>query len=256
MSNTVIKEFNRGVLTLTLNRPEKKNAFNSDQWGALSDALTEARNDEDVNVVLLTGAGNDFSSGQDLISPSKPGGADYQTCEDAMAAFDKPLIGAAKGVAVGGGATTLFFTDILYVGSSLRMRIPFTSLGLAPEFASSYMLQVRIGTQKAAELIYSSEWIDADKAVETGIARRQFSDDILLEKATEKALENAKWPAIALQETKRCMMAMHKKGIENALSIERDAMTRRMASPENIEAIMAFMERREPDFNKLKKKSD
>ncbi len=255
MSDTVIKELNQGVLTLTLNRPEKKNAFNSDQWGALSDALNEAGKNEDVNVVLLTGAGIDFSSGQDLISPSTPGGANYQTCEDAITAFDKPLIGAAKGVAVGGGATTLFFTDILYVGSSLRMRIPFTSLGLAPEFASSYMLQARIGSQKAAELIYSSEWIDAEKAVETGIARRQFNDEILLEKATEKALEIAKWPVIALQETKRCMMEMHKKGIENALSAERDAMTRRMGSPENIEAVMAFMEKREPDFNKLKKKS-
>ena len=254
MSDTLIKELNQGVLLLKLNRPEKKNAFNSELWGALSDALMEAREDDDVNVVVLTGAGKEFSSGQDLTSPGTLGGADYKTCEDAMAVFDKPLIGVAKGVAVGGGATTLFFTDILYVGSSLRMRIPFTSLGLAPEFASSYMLQAKIGTQRAAELMFTSEWIDADKAVESGIARQKFDDDILLDKALEKAAEIAKWPAIALQETKRCMMEMHKKGIENALAVERDAMTRRMGSPENIEAIMAFMQKREPDFNKLKNK--
>lgn len=253
MSDTVIKELNQGVLTLTLNRPEKKNAFNSDQWGALADALNEAREDDDVHVVLLTGAGKEFSSGQDITSPASPGGATYQTTEDAFAAFDKPLIGAAKGVAVGGGATTLFYTDILYVGESLRMRLPFASLGVAPEFASSLILQNRIGPQKAADLIYTSSWIDAERAVETGIAMAKFDDDILLQKAQEKAAEIAKWPAIVLQETKRCMMAGNKERIQSVLAVERDAMTRRLGSPENMEAVMAIIEKREPDFAKLKK---
>lgn len=253
MSETVIKDLNQGVLTLSLNRPEKKNAFNSDQWGGLADALNEAKEDDDVHVVVLTGAGKEFSSGQDITSPSAPGGASYQTTEEAIAVFDKPLIGAAKGVAVGGGATILFYTDILYVGESLRMRMPFTSLGVAPEFASSYLLQKRVGPQQAADLIFTSAWIDAGKAVDTGIAMAKFSDDILLQKAQEKAAEIAKWPAIVLQETKRCIMAAHANIIRDVLAVERDAMTRRLGSPENMEAVMALLEKREPDFGKLKK---
>ena len=154
MSNTVVKDLRDGVLSLTLNRPEKKNAFNTEQWKAFSAELDAARENDEVIVVVITGAGKDFSAGQDL----SDSGAfaelpPYQICERAVIDFDKPLIGAAKGVAVGGGATMLFHCDILYVGESLRMRIPFTSLGMAPEFASTYMLQANIGVRRAAELI-------------------------------------------------------------------------------------------------------
>lgn len=257
MSDTILKELNEGVLLLKLNRPEKKNAFNSEQWGAFAEALNEAKENDDVNVVVLTGSGKDFSSGQDLSDPLSPSGdavASYRTCEPALADFDKPLLGAAKGVAVGGGATILFLCDILYVGDSLRMRVPFTSLGMAPEFASSYMLQAKIGRQRAAEIFFTSEWIDADKAVETGIARQKFSDDELMIKAMGKAAEIAMWPVNSLRETKRCMQEMHKPGIEAALKVEHEAMAKQAGSPENVEAIMAFLEKRKPDFNKLKKK--
>ena len=257
MSDTILTELNQGVLLMTLNRPEKKNAFNQEQWGAFIDALNAARKNEDVNVVVLTGAGKDFCSGQDLSdagSVTEDGEAPYIPCERVIAEFDKPLIGAAKGAAIGGGATLLFHCDILYVGDSLRMRLPFTSLGMAPEFASSYLLQVKIGAQRAAELFLTSEWIDADKAMETGIASRKFGDPELLPSALEKAAEIAQWPVNALRETKRCMQVMHKQAIHAALEAEHDAMSRQGGSPENIEAIMAFLEKRQPDFNKLKKK--
>ncbi len=251
MSDTVLKDLKDGVLLLTLNRPEKKNAFNSEQWGALSDALLEAQENDDVNVVVLTGAGKEFSSGQDLSDPSGGGGPSYETLENTIYAFDKPIIGAAKGAAVGGGATVLFYSDILFVGESLRMRLPFVSLGLAPEFGSSYLLQARIGTQKAAELLFTTEWIDADKAVETGIARYKCADDDVLKNALEKATEVAQWPVNALRETKRCLIEMHRSGIEGALNVERQAMARQLGSPENMEAVMAFLEKRKPDFKKL-----
>jgi len=257
MSNTILTELNQGVLLMTLNRPDKKNAFNKESWATFFKALNEARENEDVNVVVLTGAGKDFSSGQDLSdagSLTEDGEAPYKPCERALAEFDKPLIGAAKGVSVGGGATILFFSDIIYVGESLRMRLPFTSLGLVPEFASSYMLQAKIGAQRAAALFLTSEWVDADKALEIGIATRKFEDEALLPAALEKAAEIAQWPVNALRETKRCMQTMHRSGIQAALAAEHDAMTRQGGSPENIEAIMAFMEKRKPDFNKLKKK--
>jgi enoyl-CoA hydratase/carnithine racemase len=257
MSDTVLKELNNGVLVLTLNRPDKKNAFNAEQWQAFADALAEARQNDDVNVVVLTGAGNNFSSGQDLSDmKSLPGGggASYRTGEDAVIEFDKPLIGAATGVAVGGGATILFFCDVLYVGESLRLRVPFTSLGMAPEFASTYMLQARIGTQRAAEILLSSKWINAEEAVACGIARAKCAEADLLSTALEKAAEIAQWPVNALKETKRCLNVMHKAGIRAALDAEHDAMSRQAGSPENTEAVMAFLEKRKPDFKKLIKK--
>jgi len=256
MSDTVLQELNQGILVVTLNRPAKKNAFNTEQWFACADAINEAREDDEVRVVVLTGAGKDFSSGQDLTesaSGPREGESPYRVFERALVAFDKPLIGAARGYAVGGGATILFFCDILYVGESLRMRLPFTSLGLAPEFASTYTLQVNIGAQKAAELLLTSEWIDAEKAVNVGIAARKYPDEELLQKAVDKAAEIAQWPVASLRETKKCMMVRREASIRATLEAEHEAMAKQSGSPENMEAIMAFMEKRKPDFSKLKK---
>ena len=254
MSDTVLQELNQGVLVVTLNRPAKKNAFNTEQWFAFTDAINEARENDEVRVVVLTGAGKDFCSGQDLTesaSGPREGESPYRVFERALVPFDKPLIGAAKGITVGGGATILFFCDILYVGESLRMRLPFTSLGLVPEFASTYTLQVRIGAQKAAELLLTSEWIGADRAVNVGIAARKHPDGELLEEALEKAAEIAQWPMNSLRETKKCLMRMHGACIEATLVAEREAMAKQAGSPENVEAVMAFMEKRKPDFSKL-----
>jgi enoyl-CoA hydratase/carnithine racemase len=254
MSNTVLKELKDGILLLTLNRPDKKNSFNVEQWTAFAAELDAARVNDDVTVVVVTGAGTDFSAGQDLRDAGVPGALlSYRITERAVVDFDKPLIGAAKGVAVGGGATILFHTDVLYVGESLRMRLPFNSLGMAPEFASSYMLQALIGPKKAAELLFTTEWIDADKALETGIATRKFKDDELLANAMAKAAEIAQLPLSSLLETKRCLKLAHKAGIEAALKLEMEAMDRLAGGPASMEAIMAFMEKRKPNFRNLKK---
>jgi enoyl-CoA hydratase/carnithine racemase len=255
MSDTVIKELKDGILSLTLNRPEKKNAFNTEQWKALSAELSAARENDDVNIVVITGAGKDFSAGQDLSDMAASGEQPpYQICERAVVDFDKPLIAAAKGVAVGGGATILFHCDIVYVGESLRMRMPFTSLGIPPEFASTYILQANIGARSAAELIFTAEWIGADRALETGIATRKFKDDELLLNTMAKASEIAQWPMVSLREAKRCLKLAHRAGIEAALQAEHDSMQRQKGSPENIEAMMAFLQKRKPDFRNLKKK--
>lgn len=255
MSDTVLKELKDGVLLLTLNRPNTKNAFNLEQWTAFAAELDAARENDDVTVVVINGAGNDFSAGQDLKDYGVSGAAhSYRITERAVVDFDKPLIGSAKGVAVGGGATMLFHCDVLYVGESLRMRLPFNSLGMAPEFASSYMLQMLIGPQRAAELLFTTEWIDADKALETGIASRKFKDDELLQNAMTKAAEIAQLPLSSLMETKRCLKTAHKAGIEAALKIEREAMDRLAGGPASMEAMMAFMEKRKPNFRNLKKK--
>ena len=255
MSDTVLKELKDGVLLLTMNRPDKKNSFNSEQWKALAAELDAARENDDVIVAVITGAGTDFSAGQDLREAGVPGALmSYRILERAMIDFDKPLVAAAKGVAVGGGATTLFHCDIVYVGESLRLRMPFNSLAMAPEFASSYLLQALIGPQRAAEFLMTTQWIDADTAVSVGMAARKCKDDELLESALAKAAEIAQWPLISLRETKRCLKAAHKAGIETAIKIEHEAMDRLSDTPEKTEAMMAFIEKRKPNFRNLKKK--
>lgn len=254
MSNTVLKELDDGVLTLTLNRPDRKNAFNIAQWAAFADAIAEAQEDKGVAVVLVSGAGGNFSSGTDLYEFADAG-ADhpFARCARIVCDFDKPLIGAAGGIALGGGATLLLHCDVLYVGESLRMRLPFVSLGLVPEFGSSYQLQANIGARRAAELFFTAEWITAARALETGIATAVLPDAQLFAHALAKAREIAQWPTSALQETKRTLKAVHRAGLHAALAAENEGMVRTVGTPENREAIQAFIDKRPPDFRQFRR---
>lgn len=254
MTETLLKENQDGVLIVTLNRPEKKNAINDEMWLAIRQTFIDAAADDSVSCLLLCGAGDDFCSGVDLscfaesvTNMEHP----FASAAQAVAAFDKPMVAAAQGAAVGGGATVLFHADLVYVSESLRMRLPFASLGLAPEWASSYMLQANIGAQRAAELFYTAQWIDADKARASGVAADVLPDANLFDHALAKASEIARWPVNSLREIKRCLRMPHTAAIEAALEAEQAAMSRLAGSPENIEAVTAFIEKRAPDFRNL-----
>ncbi|MFT6275920.1 MAG: enoyl-CoA hydratase/carnithine racemase [Halioglobus sp.] len=251
MSNTVLTENRDGVLTVTLNRPEKKNAINNEMWVALRETFLAADADGTVTCVLITGAGDNFCAGVDLSSFGELAEGEehpFESAARAVANFGKPLVAAVRGIAIGGGATILFHADVVYVAHSLRMRLPFANLGLVPEWASSYMLQANIGAQRAAELFYTAQWIDAEKAVSCGIAAADFTDEEILCHAFAKAQEIAQWPVNALREIKACLRLHHKAPIEAALEQEKHAMARQAGSAENIEAITAFMEKRPPNF--------
>lgn len=251
MSEHLLTEDHGAVRLLTLNRPEKKNAITDEMWRAIGDAFQSADDDPGVRCLVMTGAGGHFSAGVDLSSfgGDSEGEHPFGACARAVAAFGKPWIGAAPGIAVGGGATILFHADVCYVGDSLRMRLPFAALGLPPEFASSYMLQANIGAQQAAELFYTAEWIDAQRAVDCGIAARAYPDQQLLDAALEKAAEIAQWPVSALKEIKATLRAPHREHIATAFELEDAAMVRQAGSPDNIEAITAFIEKRAPRFD-------
>lgn len=255
----VLSERDAGVLLLTLNRPEKKNAFDEPLWDAFAAALREAREDDDVAVVLVSGAGGNFSAGVDLSAFGAPSSrsdgfaSGYHNLMDALLGFDKPLVAAAAGVGIGIGITFLFHCDVVYVGESVRLRLPFVALGLVPEAASSYMLQAVIGARRAAELFYTAEWIDAPRALETGIATRVLPDADLLPAARAVAREIAQWPVAALRATKRTLRLAHQAGIRQALEAEDAGMRAQAGSPENLEAIRAFLEKRKPDFRGLRK---
>ena len=244
-----------GVLTLTMNRPTRRNAFNSEAFLALGHAFTEANSDPRVAVVLLTGAGDDFSSGLDLsaIDMGKDGEPPFERMMDAICAFDKPLVCAAKGCAIGFGATVLFHADVVYLGQSTKLRFPFASLGLVTEAAAAYLGPATIGHKQAAELLFTAEFFDADKALAYGMATRVVPDEALLSTALEKAREIAQWPIDSLVEIKRIMKSMHGDNVNRARKLEMDGFEKLMGSPANMEAFTAFMERRAPDFKQFRK---
>jgi enoyl-CoA hydratase/carnithine racemase len=256
MSDTVIQQLGDGVLELTLNRPARKNAFNREQWLALADALNDARDNPAVACVLITGAGGNFSSGVDL-ADFGAGDPDeeqpfYRT-QRAVFDFDKPLLAAAQGVAIGGGATLLLHCDVIYVAPSLRLRFPFVNLGLVPEFGSSYTLAAMIGTRRAAELMYTARWLTAQQALDYGIATAVIDDADLVSHARATAQEIAQWPVRSLQETKRCLKAAHTQALRVAGDIEQAGMMKLAGSPENIEAVTAFIEKRAPNFAQFRR---
>ncbi len=238
-----------------MNRPSRRNAFSSEGFLALGHAFAEANTDPRVAVLLLTGAGDDFSSGLDLaaIDMSQDGEPPFERMMDAICAFEKPLVCAAKGCAIGFGATVLFHADVVYLGHSAKLRFPFASLGLVTEAAAAYLGPATIGHKQAAELLFTAELFDAEKALEYGIATRVLPDEELLGTAVEKSREMAQWPVDSLVEIKRIMKAMHGDRVAQARKLEMEGFEKLMGSPANMEAFTAFMERRPPDFKQFRK---
>ena len=139
----------------------------------------------------------------------------------------------------------------MYAGDSLRLRLPFASLGLVPEWGSSYMLQANIGAQRAAEMFYTAAWVDAQEALAQGVVAAVVPDAELFDHAFAKAQEIAQWPVNALREIKRSLRLHHLPAIDAAINEEQAGMMRQAGSPENIEAITAFMEKRKPNFRNI-----
>jgi len=243
-----------GVLLLTLNRPERKNAFDETMWREARDALADALADDAVRAVIVTGAGEAFSAGQDLgqmaarPDDEPPGFPGFM---DRLTAFDKPLLAAVNGVGVGIGLTMLLHCDVVWMAEQARLRAPFVPLGVVPEAASSYLLPLQLGHQRAAEMLFVAEWIDARRAVELGIATRVVPRAQLLPEMRALAMRIAAQPLGALRWTKRTLLAVRADGIRAARRREDAAFAVRIGSPENQEALRAFFEKRPPDFRKV-----
>ncbi len=252
-ADCLLRERRDRVLVLTLNRPGKKNAIDDALWVALREAFEAAGRDDGVACVLLCGAGEHFCSGVDLASFTATASEEphpFEAAARAVASFNKPLVVAAQGAAVGGGATVLFHADVVYVGESFRLRLPFAALGLPPEWGSSYMLQANIGAQRAAELFYTAGWVDARRAWSLGIAAEVLPEAELQGRALALAGEIARWPVSALKEIKQLLRRHHLPQIDAAITAEQAAMNRLAGTPDNIEAVTAFLQKRAPDFSR------
>jgi enoyl-CoA hydratase/carnithine racemase len=262
--NVLRVDDNDGVRLLTLDRPDALNAFDTPLYDACALALREASSNDDIACVVLTGTGRAFSAGQDLgemsrmdptgTTPADPAdvGPGFPRFIDTVAAFEKPLLAAVNGLGVGIGMTVLLHCDVVLIARGARLRAPFVPLGVVPEAAGSLLMPVVMGAQRAALALYTGEWVTADDAVACGLALRAVEPDALLAETIEIAGRIARMPVSALVETKRLVLAGRIDAIRAARAREDQAFTRMVGAPANVEALTAFLEKREPDFRSLR----
>lgn len=248
----VVTDANR-VRTLTFNRPKMLNAFNEALYDAMAVAVRAAAEDDSVAVVLLTGAGRAFSAGNDLgemqarfSDPSfRPGVAGFEGMIAALTEFPKPLICAVNGIAVGVGTTLLGHADLVFMSSTAKLQCPFTRLGVAPEAGSSYLMPQLLGRQNAAWLLMSSEWIDADVALQMGLVWRVCAPQDLLTVTKRHADILAAKPLASLVAVKRAITAPVRPHIQDAYAREVAEFAELLGGTTNAEALAAFRNRRQ-----------
>jgi len=238
------------ILDIQLNRPAKKNAMTSSMYVTLADVLDEAARDDQVRAVLWYGAGDSFSAGNDLEdfvkNPPGPGESPQARLMRALIDFEKPIVAAVHGLAIGGGTTMLGHCDFVYAGESTRFQLPFVNLALVPEFGSSYLLPLRCGYLGAAELILLGQPFDASRAAALGIATRVVPDQQVLAIARDTAQKLAEKPAGALHACKRLMKRAVREQLEQAVKLENVEFAAQVRSSEAKQAFTAFFAKRRP----------
>jgi enoyl-CoA hydratase/carnithine racemase len=253
----IITERSASVLRVQLNRPAKKNAMTSSMYVTLAEIFTDAAKNEQTRVVLWHGAGDSFCAGNDiedfLKNPPGPGDSPQAWLMNALVDFDKPIVAAVQGAAIGGGTTMLTHCDFVYAGESAKFRMPFIDLAVLPEFGSSCSVPAMIGHIRAAELILLGLPFDARRAVELGFANQVVPDQNLLATASETARKLAAKPAGALQASKKLMKQSFREQIKAAMQAENAEFSAQVRSEDAKEALMAFLQKRPPNFNRTTK---
>lgn len=256
----LVEDFER-VRLLTLNRPDKANAFNERLYHSAANALRDAEADDSVSVVVFTGAGRVYSGGVDITEmtaaiPGEHGGAAPERGEmgrgfdafvDTLAAFPKPVVAAVNGAAVGIGFTMLLHCDLVLVSELARMRAPFTRMGVAPEAASSYLLPRRMGRQPAARALFTADWIAPADAVEHGLALKVCAPDALVQDAIDLATHIAEHPLPSLMATKRLVIDAEQAGIARARELEGQEFAALLRLPGASDRVTAQLDKARPD---------
>jgi enoyl-CoA hydratase/carnithine racemase len=245
-----------GVLNLTFDRPEKKNAFTLAMYEALVEHLDAAARDDRVRVVALRGAGSAFSAGNDLFDfmsapPSSPSESAVIRFLLALVDFEKPILAGVRGPAVGVGTTLLLHCDAVYAAPSSRFSMPFVALGLVPEGGSSLLLPRLAGLQKASEWLMFAEPFDADQAQQAGLVNQVVPEADLDDHLSERADTLAQKPRGAVADAKNLLRGPHRPQVREAILREAERFLERLSSPEAQEAFTAFFEKRPPDFRRV-----
>ncbi|MCC2675072.1 MAG: Unsaturated acyl-CoA hydratase [Ramlibacter sp.] len=255
MSQEILVHAEAGVMTVTLNRLERKNSITSDMYGAMADAIEKARGDDSVRVVLLQGHETVFSAGNDIndFLNKPPAGENSPVFRflHGIATFPKPLLASVCGPAVGVGTTMLFHCDLVYAGDNAAFSMPFVNLGLCPEAASSLLVPQMLGYHRAAEALMLGEPFMAEAALEVGLVNRVLPPTEANNYANAQAKKLAAKPITSLVETKRLMKKGLQAQVAQQMADEGESFRRMLVAPAAKEAFTAFMEKRKPDFSKV-----
>ncbi|MDB5413902.1 MAG: enoyl-CoA hydratase [Rubritepida sp.] len=249
MSEHVLIEREDALLTIRLNRPEKKNALTRAIYGAMAEGLMQAAADDGVRVVILAG-GTDFTAGNDITDfaavgdrPATEPGAAFSFLETIMG-FPKPVVAAVRGYAVGIGTTMLLHCDAVVASETARLQMPFTRLGLVPEAGSSMLLPARIGPARANWLLLSGAAFSGAEAAAYGLATRAVPDNEVEPAALEMAHTLAALPPGSVAETKRLIRAPHAAALAEAMAAERVAFGERLRTAEAQAAFAGFLKKK------------
>jgi enoyl-CoA hydratase/carnithine racemase len=257
MTEHIKIENNDGILTLTMARPDKKNALTNEMYGALADAIQGAETDPSVRVLLIRGEGDMFTAGNDvgefaaIATGAVQGERHVGRFLQALAQSSRPLVAAVQGRAVGIGTTMLLHCDLVVLAENALLSTPFVSLALVPEASSSLLMPLRIGYARAFEMFALGETVDAKSAFAWGLANRVVPLDKLDAEARALASRLAKQPTGAVSTTKRLMR--NPELLMAQIKAESEQFAARLKTAEAREAFAAFAERRPPDFLKLAK---
>ena len=242
------------VLEVLFNRPEKKNALTGAMYAAVVDAFHRADEDASIRVVLLSGVGDTFTSGNDIKDFQTRAATNEPTHASpfltALSSLAKPLVAAVNGAAIGVGTTMLAHADIVIAARSARFVMPFTSLGLVPEAASSLLFPRLVGHQRASALLLLGDPLDAETARDWGFVNQVVADEDLMSTARSVAARLAALPPTSVRQTKD-LIKNGKQDVPSRIAEELVLFRDRLRSPEAAEAFQAFAEKRKPDFSRF-----
>jgi len=249
----ILQNHESGVLTLTLNRVDKKNSLNASMYADLADALQSATDNPDIKVVLVQGHETVFSAGNDIADflqqPVTTTEAPVFRFLRGIATFPKPLMASVCGSAVGVGTTMLFHCDLVYAGDNAAFSMPFVNLGLCPEAGSSLLAPQLMGYQRAAEALLMGEPFLVEAALEMGLISRVLPPAEVNAYAQQRACKMASKPLSSLMETKRLMKAAHIPAVLARIQEEAVSFGRMLKEPAAIDAFSAFLDKRKPVSN-------
>jgi enoyl-CoA hydratase/carnithine racemase len=251
----ILTHTDAGVMTITFNRLDKKNSITSSMYAAMADAVTQAGADPSVRVVVFQGHESIFSAGNDIGDflnqpPTTPESPVFRFLRG-IATFEKPLLAAVAGPAVGIGTTLLFHCDLVYAGDNAAFSMPFVNLGLCPEAASSLLAPRMFGYHRAAEALLMGEPFFAEAAQEVGLVNRVVPPTEVNGYAQAQARKLAAKPLSSLIATKRLMKGGDQQAVLKKMDEEGQDFGRMLREPAAKEAFGAFMEKRKPDFSKV-----
>jgi enoyl-CoA hydratase/carnithine racemase len=242
------------ILAIGIDRAERRNALTGQMYDDMTAAFQQAERDESIRVVLVHGRPEAFCAGNDLEDfmkhpPESPDSPVFRFITTASRC-PRPVVAAVRGVAVGIGTTMLLHCELVYAADDARFHLPFASLGLVPENASSYLLPMIAGYQRAAELLLLAEPFGAQQAHEAGFVTRVLPADDVLPAAWKAAERLASLPASSIAISKVLMKKGHAEAIAVQMAEESGHFRRMLKEPAAREALEAFFQKRKPDFTK------